>query len=462
MTTMTWQQENNLVIEDLFNRLMKYADKSYYDNSIGIELYLTATCNQKCEYCYLTKFGDKIYPLELRDQTTILKNLQMLLTYFLEQKYKISSFDIFSGEVWATDFGINVLNMLLEYTKTTEHPPEEICIPSNCSFILNDLYFEKIKNFIEAFSYYETRLIFSASVDGPILEEKNRSFNDTSKNALRNDDFYNKLFDFCKTYNYGFHPMVNAFSIEKWPEQYSWWIEKLKEYDFGYFSHIMFLEVRNDEWTKEKIISYLKFLNFSYDKVKTEIFNGVAEKLLKACLNIKQDDVEDRCENYFHLRLSSVSPMMGCTVDREIMIRLGDLSWIPCHRTSYDKFKYGEFKIENNKITGIKALNLPLLFAIYGVGYQGHPKCDTCPIGPICPKGCYGAQFEAHQELFYPCDTVCNLFLAKYTFLLYKLKKENLEINNSFCQEKLNYLQAIIESEELHNPWIPIVQDLLI
>jgi len=37
------------------------------------------------------------------------------------------------------------------------------------------------------------------------------------------------------------------------------------------------------------------------------------------------------------------------------MVRAGDLSIIPCHRTSYQKFIYGKYKTENNKIIGIEA-----------------------------------------------------------------------------------------------------------
>lgn len=460
---LTWNKENDLIIEQIFEALIKNSSLSPGERyKIDVELYLTASCNQKCEYCYLTKYGDKLYPLELRDQKTILNNLQILLSYFLEKKYDIKSFDIFSGEVWSSDFGISVLEMLLEYTKTSLTPPTEICIPSNCSFILNEPYFNKIKELIEAFSYYGVRLVFSASIDGPILEETNRSFKDVSKNILRDEEFYTKLFNFCKTYNYGFHPMVNAFSIENWPQQYSWWLDKFKEYDFNYYSHIMFLEVRNDEWSQEKIVSYLSFLNYAYEEVKNKIFDGNALKLLKSCLNIPQEDINDNNQNYFHLRLTPTSSMMGCTVDREIMIRLGDLSWVPCHRTSYDKFKYGEFKVENNKIIGLKALNLPLLFSIYGVGYQGHPKCDTCSIGSVCVRGCYGAQFEAHQELFYPCESVCSLLKAKTLFLLYKFKKENEVLKDPSCQKKLDALSAIIESEELKNLWLPTINKLLI
>ena len=420
---------------------------------------MTATCNQKCEYCYLTKHGEKIYPFELRNSEQILHNLKLLLAYILKKDYDISTFDIFSGEVWATDFGISALEILLEYVKTTKHVPNMVCIPSNCSFILNEEYFPKICQLIDAYEYYGCKLVFSASIDGPILEVENRSFRDESKNVLRDDSFYTKLFEFCKKYNFGFHPMVNAYSIERWPEQYDWWLDKLNEYEFNYFAYIMFLEVRNDEWTHEKIKSYLYFLNHAYEAVKEKIFNGNSEEMARCCL--MSEGHTRVSQNYFHLGYMSYSPRMGCTIDRTIMIRLGDLSWVPCHRTSYDKFLYGKFIVEDDQIVGMEGLNLPLLFSIYGLAYGGHPKCDTCHLGRMCTRGCYGAQYEAHKELFYPCDTVCDLMKAKLLFLYQKLKKDLEAIDCKTLLDEVERLHSKIRNEEDYKAWMPVIEPLI-
>ena len=66
------------------------------------------------------------------------------------------------------------------------------------------------------------------------------------------DEFYDKVFSFAKHYGYGFHPMVAAASIEKWIDNYKWWIKMLKKYDLP-MDYLMMLEVRNDDWTDEKI-----------------------------------------------------------------------------------------------------------------------------------------------------------------------------------------------------------------
>ena len=54
----------------------------------------------------------------------------------------------------------------------------------------------------------------------------------------------------------------------------------MKEYGFSYWNHFMFLEVRDNNWTNEKINSYLDFLNHSFSVVEKEIFNGNKKEML--------------------------------------------------------------------------------------------------------------------------------------------------------------------------------------
>lgn len=452
---MTWEEENDLVIESILKKFFTRTDGSDF---LNVELQITADCNQKCEYCYLYKYKDNLYPKEFRSPELILNNLNIILNYFLEKKYKIKEFDLFSGEIWETNFGIKVLKAMLYYVAKADRKPDRICIPSNGYFILNKKYLDQILTLRKEFLYYGTELTFSISVDGPLLDKDNRSLIDSNKEKFRDKDFYKQLFDFCKQYNYGFHPMVNANNIEKWPEQYDWWMEKLKDYDLNYFDYIMFLEVRNDEWTFEKIKNYLFFLNHCFNQTLQLVFDNDKEKFLKHILGI---NLKQPINNYFHLGLMASSPAMGCSVDRSLQFRVGDLAWTLCHRTSYEKFLYGRFKVKDNKIIGMEALNLPLLFAVYGLGYKGHPKCDVCNFNEYCLKGCYGAQFEANKELFFPCSTVCDLYKTKILFLYMKCKDIANDLNNIEINNKLDYIKGIFKEEkELKEKWIPIINTL--
>ena len=452
---MTWNEENDILIKNQFDIVMNKISQKNKKYKV-LELYITDVCNQKCEYCYLIKHQNELYPKEYRSQETILNNLKIFLNYLLENNYdSIPEFSIFTGEIWHTDFGLKVLEEIYNYCLKAKNPPFSIMIPSNFTFILNDNQTQKIEEWINKFGELKTYIHFSCSIDGLILENKNRPFNDLSQNYIKNqEEHYEKIFKWCKKMCFGFHPMVNSYSIEDWKEQYKWWIDKFVEHGFDVYKNSMFLEVRNDEWTHDKIFSYLDYLNFATDYLLNKYFNKDYIELLHFMLNINLPVTG----NYVNVQLLRQSYGM--------CIRLGDLSWVPCHRTSYEPFVYGKFKVENGKIVGLEGKNTTLATAIYSLGYKGHPKCDTCAIGDLCLRGCYGAQFESNQELFYPCSTVCDLFFAKNLFLYYKIKKiisdyqvTDKIITNAIQDLYVNYISKI--SEEEIEKWMPKIKHLM-
>ena len=118
----------------------------------------------------------------------------------------------------------------------------------------------KIQQFIDEFKLYNSAIIFSLSVDGKIIEEKERPLNN---GEIKTDDFYESLFMFAKHNNFGFHPMLSANSAKYWIENYKWWKKMLHKYDMT-LSQMMLLEVRSDTWTEENIKDYQKFLDKFY------------------------------------------------------------------------------------------------------------------------------------------------------------------------------------------------------
>ena len=88
--------ENSILLNDIIYKLFNTRDQNQ------LELYITASCNQKCSYCYLYKHGNELYPTELRDFDAIKKNLKLLLEYLGKNNYKFKSIAIFSGEIWET------------------------------------------------------------------------------------------------------------------------------------------------------------------------------------------------------------------------------------------------------------------------------------------------------------------------------------------------------------------------
>jgi radical SAM protein with 4Fe4S-binding SPASM domain len=73
-----------------------------------------------------------------------------------------------------------------------------------------------------------------------------------------------------------------------------------------------------------------------------------------------------------------------------LCVRVGDLAIVPCHQVSYDKFLFGQYIVKNHKIIDTKAKNISFMSAWYKTNRTTKPKCDLCPLSPICLKGCFG------------------------------------------------------------------------
>ncbi len=100
----TFEQENNELFKFLLNKRFFNFFNSALDHSECVELIITPECNLKCEYCYLNKHKDKLYPKEIRDNKDIINNLKALLNYFIEKNITPKKFELYSGEIWGTDF----------------------------------------------------------------------------------------------------------------------------------------------------------------------------------------------------------------------------------------------------------------------------------------------------------------------------------------------------------------------
>lgn len=419
---MTFEQENDALLEDIleenFYRGFKDITKAKYANN-SLELNITATCNQKCEYCYLTKFGDQIYPPEIRNEDQIVENTKMLIDYFLEKGYHPGTLDIFSGEIWGTKLANRVFEAILDGINRG-WGITFIMIPSNMSFILSPTKLKNIENWIDKFEKVNCRLTFSASVDGLYIEAEERSFKNEKLNANRSyENFYSKLFEWCKKYKFAFHPMVAANSIEKWIDNITWWEKMFAKYKLDPFEYGMYLEVRNDEWTLEKIDSYLDYLNYFIEYDFRELLGSDIRSWVKEAICTEPNPKK----GYFPYVLLNSGDTFNCTINTSLIVRLGDLAIGPCHRTHYDKFLYGKYRVEDGKITGVKANNIQLANLVLNQSSKGIMKCEKCPISHNCMRGCLGAQYESTGEILQPCESVCQFMKARIIFLYLKYKK---------------------------------------
>lgn len=414
----TYAEQNNQAYKS-------YLDRIFFNNNSNelpsIEIILTSNCDLKCEYCYLQRFEDNLYPKEYRDPKLILNNASIFLDWMLEKKIKFE-LQVFSGEVFSQKLGYDFFDLL--YNKIKHFSKEEqlipyIIIPTNMSFIASDILTEKVQNILDKFRVIGTIISLSASVDGKCIEEYRPYKN---KEEDRRDEYYDKLFIFGKKNHIGFHPMIAASNASKWIENFKWYMGMMEKHGLYTKRKIkrllppMMLEVRNDDWTEEAIQEYLKFLDFLVDyefKDEFEDKKFFARRVFLGQVGRSYDTIA------LYPRTGG-RDKISCGIQRAFYVRLGDLAIVACHRTAYDHFKLGQFVIEDNKIVDIESTNLPLTLSIMSTISRNLPQCEKCSIKHYCIKGCLGSQYEITGELFQPIESVCNLFKAKVEFLIKK------------------------------------------
>lgn len=387
-------------------------DAGSMHHDANLEIYITSVCNQSCEYCYLIN-NEGLYPKDCLDPQLILHNLRLLYDWILEKGYQIPKCEFFTGEIWHSQFGLDVLEITLEYIKKGL-PVGWWMIASNCSFLLNEDQTCKIQHYINEFRKHGTSLVFSISVDGQPIESVRPLNNGTE----RTDAYYERMFLFAKHNGFKFHPMVAAKTAHKWIENHQWWEKHLKEWDMS-IEELMMLEVRNPDWTDESIYHYLRFLKYLIDKYIREHCDGDMKTFTHHLMCTRLAGEQTTISGYIPWCFPETDNFIGCTCSTDLTIRLGDLAIAPCHRTAYNKYLYGKFVVKDDKIVDIEANNpqmaCKILMSNFNLASFG---CDTCTYNEYCLKGCYGTQYEEQGDPFIPVPNVCHYFNEKLSFLL--------------------------------------------
>ena len=437
----TYEQEQTeltkfILNERFFKPWLSSGDFNNLNNlnkEAALEIFITSTCNQSCQYCYLYN-NPGIYPIEFNKKDTILNNLQILCDWIVFRRFYIPKVELFSGEIWHSNYGLEVLEILYQSLSQIQWT-HYLVIPSNCSFVRDELQLAKIQRYINKFSKIGVSLSFSISVDGMIIENKMRPLNDSS--IQKTEEFYERLFLFAQHNTYYFHPMVASNSAAYWIENAKWWMKMCEKYDMDFDTVMMMLEVRNNDWTDESIKQYCDFLDFLIEDYKTRRCGGNNEEFLKQLLGLKNGNLS----GYIPFGLTKADTFAGCTASNNLTVRLGDMAICPCHRTAYNKLLYGWFKIENNKIVDIIGNNPQMAIrCLMTNNTYGTLNCDVCSYRDICLKGCFGSQFENTGDAFYPVEGVCHFFKQKYHFLVTKYCDMGLqELLNSYTPYFLHY-----------------------
>lgn len=384
----------------------------------NLELYVTAACNQNCEYCYLVRH-EELYPRDAMDPETIKRNLGIFLDWCLERGFSFNQVDLFSGEIWHIPFGWEILDVLLSYIRRGLRV-KTVMIPTNASFVLSDRAVVEMSNRIEDYGKAGCRLQLSGSIDGGLADGVTRRGNDGRlTEAKSGEDFYDRFFSFWRRHGFLFHPMVSRENVRRWKENFQWWEAWCERYGYDAFRDVMMLEVRNDGWTEEDVEAYTDFLGFLIDKFLAERCGGDARKLANHLF--LTDIFNPGGGGYINFGLASADGFQGCTASDMLTVRLGDLAIPPCHRTAYDELLYGRFRVEDGRIAGIEEHNPQMASRVLlQDSILCSPGCDCCPYHFFCLRGCYGAQREAEKDPFVPIESVCRLFRGKIDFLIDK------------------------------------------
>lgn len=422
-------------------------EKRMFSGRQSFELFITPECNLSCTYCYLQKHKNDLYPSEFLDREIILNNIGAVLRWAKKEKFYFRDLELFSGEIWHTDFGISVLDVI--YNNFLDYiPTKTIMIPTNGSFIKSNYYKSKIEYYMSKFSELGVRLCVSFSIDGAVIEEKSRPQNSGAREEI--DKFYDDLFMFHKKHKNltGLHPMVSSTFSKHFIENHIWWFEQAKKYGFSPLEGIMFLEVRDNDWTEESIEDYKKYIEWQFYYKYENILNRNKVEMCNHIFKLRKDNNNTLC-------LYKQNNRISCAIQNSLTIRCGDLAIVPCHRLSYKHLVLGHLiKDSNNEISNITSNNPEFAFRIWSC----NPKtsmtlCDSCHYKLFCPKGCLGSQYESMLDPFAPSDSVCKLYKTKIDTIISLCKKEDLfeflKNKELFDSRQNKNAQEIIEAVNL-------------
>ena len=382
-----------------------------------IELFITGACKANCDYCYLKKNQKDLYPIALQKEDIIIKNLQLVLDWYVENKFNCV-LDIFSAEWLTTPIADKVFDCFYNTFKNVEpkYRPKLILCADNMQFLKDDEATEKIKYQIERLRSLGIDLPISASIDGKYCDY-GRTEND--------DEFYLKLNDFMEEYNLLMHPMISSDNI-KYQIENNRWFTKTFSPRIAAPGRMMTLEVRDNSWNEESISQLIQYCDYLTDTV-FNYFEQDKERMLRFVLKLpyKNNNPKEDYPSYDIIglnpvRIDSNDDDWSCSMSGTLCIRLGDLSVAPCHRQFYDELLYGHFNVEDNKIKDFEPKNLSLFIANTHLKKTCSPHCENCKFVGVCIGYCQGAAYETYNIPWIPPINTCKMYRAKLTFLIYK------------------------------------------
>lgn len=409
MTTF-YEQEKELLETFIDSTFYRYNNSIFKKSDICdmLEMIVTPECNQTCDYCYIYKYKDKLYPKEIRaDHAKTVSNMKALLNYYAyEKRYVFPILEIFAGDIYGQNLLFDTLDACYDYFKyihkhCIEHEIFRVIIPNSLWFIPKDEeVIKKIKEYNQKFKAINAMISFSWSHDGKY------SIDQREKRDISDED-YDKIFKFLKENNGGIHPMMCAAGVKNAIKNHEWWKEMCIKYDFPRPRPMI---VRNPyEWTDESIDDYIKYMEYVLREIE-DFFQGDFVSMARYIFQERP-----QADNFEASFIDTVPPeckgRVACSMQSSLVIRISDLAITICHRTCYDGLLGGKYLLNDDgtKIVDIEALNVGQYIDAKTFRADLAVGCANCWNRHSCFHGCIGAQREYSGDLYVPILSVCKL-----------------------------------------------------
>ncbi len=111
---MVIKNDDNILLNHYINSILTKNKNGVVDTIL--ELIIRPQCNQKCEYCYLYKYGDVLYPHDKRvSNETILSNITALFEYLFNKESYLSRIELFAGDLFYDNLFFDLIEILYNY-----------------------------------------------------------------------------------------------------------------------------------------------------------------------------------------------------------------------------------------------------------------------------------------------------------------------------------------------------------
>ena len=352
----------------------------------GIELIIRPQCNQTCEYCYIYQHGKDLYPYNERaNNETLIKNLRAVLKHvYIDRKAFINHWEIFAGDLFGDGLWFDLMDVFFEFLEplhkqyTQLFKMSQFCIlmPCNCAFVEDDEKYARFQEYIDHFKALDVDFHISWSTDGKYMV-------DTREKRAVDDEYFERGFKLAEKYAFGIHPMIAAENIENAVENYDWFVEEYAKYDLMRFEP-PFLEVRNDNWTDEKIAHYQIFLKHVIDSRFARCNNNVDEFTYHLFIGDGANGTLPAPfdQDFININVASFEDggnKISCALPNLLHINLNNMTLPLCHRLTYWPTCGGKYvQDEQGDIIDLVPNNVSGYIGTKVTNAVLLPKCSNC------------------------------------------------------------------------------------